>query len=70
MDKPPILDELMNTIAYIESLIKEKQPRIDPRWFQLYEPGSKPQLKVVKDGPRLTMFNSNPFLGGDDGEEK
>ena len=55
MDKPPILDELMNTIAYIESLIKDQQPRIDPRWFQLYEPGSKPKLKIV---------------GEDDGEER
>ncbi len=50
MDKPPIVDELLKTIEYLESLMKDRREHIDPRWFQFYVPEEKPKLKIVGEG--------------------
>ena len=67
MDKPPILDEIMKTIQYLEDLTKDPDPRIDPRWFADYKTREdQRRLKVVHP----LDYQTGIKWGEDDGEEK
>ncbi len=48
MDKPPIIDEVAETIKFLESLMRDPREQIDPRWFLPYECDEKPKLKLIK----------------------